>query len=62
MEAFSGDSLHLLWICSWHFFLGFLHSLGQKFKLFCRLVLIFLSALFLQNITICVRTHGVTGC
>ena len=31
------------------FFFGFLHSLGQKFSIFCSLFLIFLSTLFLQS-------------
>ena len=44
------------------FFFGLLHSLGQKFSIFCSLFFIFLSTLFLRAIRrrLCCRARGVT--
>ena len=53
VEAVREDSLRLLAICSCFFF-GFLHSLGQKFSIFCSLFFIFLSTLFLKSNSSCV--------
>ena len=40
------------------FFFGFLHSLGQKFSIFCSLFLIFLSTLFLQSNSVAIGQHS----